>query len=87
MKTRSEYIKVEPWALFTSNIVKNNSNYVVNFDNESKGSNLTYHWDFGDGRSSSKENPKHIYRHLGYDVTLTVTDDVGYEDNITRTLE
>jgi len=38
----------------------------------------TYHWDFGDGRSSSRPNPTHVYALPGsYQVTLTVTDQNG----------
>jgi gliding motility-associated-like protein len=34
----------------------------------------TYAWNFGDGGTSSRKNPTHIYRESGlYDVTLTVT--------------
>jgi len=35
-------------------------------------------WDFGDGTSSSKRNPEHIYDKPGlYTATLTITDDNG----------
>jgi PKD repeat protein len=37
--------------------------------------NITYHWDFGDGSTSSQVSPTHIYRQIGeYHVTLTVSD-------------
>jgi glucose/arabinose dehydrogenase len=37
-----------------------------------------YQWEFGDGESSSKANPSHIYTENGvYAVTLTVTDGAG----------
>jgi PKD repeat protein len=34
---------------------------------------VSYRWDFGDGRSSTAENPTHSYGTAGtFDVTLTV---------------
>lgn len=39
------------------------------------GDILTYHWDFGDGKTSTVQNPTHQYSTAGnYTVTLTVTD-------------
>ncbi len=36
---------------------------------------LTYLWDFGDGNTSTEQNPTHLYADNGtYTVTLTVTD-------------
>lgn len=36
----------------------------------------TYHWDFGDGSTSSEQNPVHTYTHPGvYPVTLTIYED------------
>jgi len=49
------------------------NSYVVNFTNESKVKG-TYNWDFGDGTTSSDENPTHNFGKKGkYLVTLTVT--------------
>lgn len=42
------------------------------FNNQSTGGD-TYHWDFGDGNTSSEENPRHTYQDAGtYTVKLTV---------------
>lgn len=39
------------------------------------GNGLTYHWDFGDGSSSTEINPIHSYTSVGnYDVTLIATN-------------
>ncbi len=48
-------------------------------------------WDFGDGNSShvtdESTNVIHQYGHIGhYNVTLTITDDDGYIDSITKTV-
>lgn len=46
----------------------------VSFYDRSGGSPDTWRWDFGDGASSSEENPTHLYATPGsYSVTLTVS--------------
>lgn len=46
----------------------------------------TYLWYFGDGDTSNEQNPEHIYEETGeYEVTLTVTDDLGSTDSDTAT--
>jgi PKD repeat protein len=45
----------------------------------------TYAWNFGDGDTSTSENPSHTYDYAAsYVVTLVVTDDVG--DTVTKIL-
>ncbi len=42
------------------------------------GDQLDYSWSFGDGQTSTEENPIHVYNKKGeYVVKLTVTDDSG----------
>jgi alpha-tubulin suppressor-like RCC1 family protein len=53
---------------------------------DTDGSIASYGWDFGDGNTSSEQNPAYTYDNDGtYDVTLTVTDDEGAtgEDSLT----
>jgi PKD repeat protein len=46
-------------------------------------SNLRCTWEFGDGTSSSKANPVHIYQKPGlYTATLTVTDESGLSASV-----
>lgn len=46
----------------------------IQFDNASEKAE-TYQWDFGDGNTSTEENPTHRYRMSGnYDVSLTAMD-------------
>jgi hypothetical protein len=59
----------------------------VLFNNTSTGVGSTYSWDFGDGNTSTEENPTHVYSSLGlYVVTLTVTNGCG-TDIYTDTIE
>ncbi|UCC18110.1 MAG: PKD domain-containing protein [Dehalococcoidales bacterium] len=45
----------------------------------------SYLWEFGDGETSTDENPAHSYDDSGYyTVSLTVTDDRGNTDTQTR---
>ncbi|MDO5502334.1 MAG: PKD domain-containing protein [Actinomycetia bacterium] len=41
------------------------------------GTITTYHWDYGDGATSSEASPTHTYAEGTFTVTLTVTDDRG----------
>ena len=44
-----------------------------------------HRWDLGDGTTSSVPSPRHHYLEPGtYEVSLTVTDDLGYEDKYRR---
>ena len=45
----------------------------------------SYEWDFGDGNTSTDNNPRHQYKSKGtYTVILTVTDDRGNQDTEKR---
>jgi PKD repeat protein len=45
---------------------------------DSDGAIVSWFWDFGDGKTSTEQNPRHRYRKNGnYSVTLTVADDGG----------
>jgi|GEM_PF-6410744 len=47
----------------------------VSFTDNSATSVTSWVWDFGDGQSSTQQNPTHIYQAIGtYDVCLTVFD-------------
>jgi len=56
---------------------------------DSDGSIASFHWDFGDGATSTQANPAHTYATEGlYNIVLTVTDDLGKTDtdNTTATI-
>lgn len=68
-----------------------NAPTTVNFEDDSSGYVTSWAWDFGDGGSSSLQNPSHVYAEPGvYEVELTVTgpggsDSVMYEVEILAT--
>lgn len=63
----------------------------VEFQNNStiaSGSIVSYAWDFGDGNSSTEENPIHAYAGLGlYEVVLTATSDLGCTSSASQTVD
>lgn len=73
--TQQDFITVgdDPFADFDYLI----DELTVDFDNLSNGA-TSYHWNFGDGGTSTLENPIHVYDEDGiYDVTLTATNACG----------
>ncbi len=60
---------------------------VVNFTNTSFGAITNWLWQFGDGATSTAQNPAHTYTNGGtFTVTLTVKNDVGLTDSTNRTV-
>ena len=56
----------------------------VQFTDTSPGTPTTWLWDFGDGSTSTDQNPNHVYNAIGtYDVTLSVTNDNAEADDTT----
>lgn len=56
----------------------------INFSDTSRSDQeiTTWLWEFGDGTTSTSENPSHTYAEDGiYQVRLTVTNEVGAEDS------
>jgi PKD repeat protein len=57
----------------------------VNFTDQSTGDIISWQWDFGDGSTSTEQDPSHTYTVSGmYTVSLTVTGPGG-SDNRTKT--
>ena len=84
--TFNNYILVtDPTADFSINDTLTCSGVALNFNNNSNGTGLSYLWDFGDGNTSTANNPSHTYALNGtYDVTLSVVDVNGCTDTLVQ---
>ncbi|XRP97439.1 S-layer protein [Methanocaldococcus sp. 16A] len=88
--TTSVKVFAKPVALFNYTPVNPTTSDTINFTDESydlDGNITSWHWDFGDGTTSNVQNPTHKYTRPGrYVVTLTVTDNDGYNSSISKTI-
>ena len=65
-------------ALPTSDYSTQVNDFTISFENQSTGEISNYLWDFGDGTTSTLENPMHTFSTAGtYNVCLTVSNDCG----------
>lgn len=82
---RVKYIRVgiEPTPNFVANPLIGSPPHEVQFSDKSTGNPKTWLWNFGDGTTSTEQNPIHTYNLSGrYDVTLQVSNAVGTGDRI-----
>ena len=83
--TRTNYITVSaspPTALFTADPTSGKKDLRVEFSNSSLRYSTSV-WDFGDGNTSTENNPVHTYTTSGtYDVSLSVVGDGGSDTNV-----
>ena len=58
----------------------------LQFVDTSTGLLLSYNWDFGDGGTSTLQNPTHSYAsgNNSYTIKLVITDTVGCRDSVTK---
>ncbi|MBI2919120.1 MAG: PKD domain-containing protein [Chloroflexi bacterium] len=67
-----------PVAGFTKSAATGIAPVTVGFSDTSTGNVVTRSWDFGDGTTSTLQNPNRVFAKAGtYTVTLTVTNPVG----------
>jgi len=87
-KTTEGYIQATPpapVANFTAKTRSGTSPVVVQFTDTSTGNITSRLWNFGDGTTSTEQNPSHTYQKAGsYTVSLTVTGPGGSN---TKTME
>ncbi|MEZ5335295.1 MAG: PKD domain-containing protein [Methanolobus sp.] len=84
--THSEYITViaTPVANFTSNVTSGVIPLVVSFTDTSSNDPTVWLWSFGDGNTSTSQNPTHTYVTAGtYNVSLVATNLAG-ADQLTQ---
>ena len=86
-ETKTNYITVLefPTAAFTANVTSGNAPLAVQFTDESTGNVTAWLWNFGDGTTSTEQNPIYTYTAVGnYTVSLAVTR-AGASDTETKT--
>jgi PKD repeat protein len=80
--TKDNYIKVNPSPISGFEYTKINGLDTVQFHNSSSGA-ISYVWNFGDGLSSTQENPWHRYTVYGtYKVSLTSVNKFNCKNTI-----
>jgi PKD repeat protein len=87
--TKTGYINVTspPGTSFTEkpDSITSIPNYAFDFINQTTGNPTTYNWSFGDGQSSTSQEPRHTYIDTGiYKVTLTTTTQSGCDSTISH---
>ena len=83
--SRTKTVTVTPVivASFTTNVSSASPSLTVLFTSTSTstGSSTTYKWTFGDGTTSTEENPIHTFAAAkSYDVVLNITDGTSYDE-------
>ncbi len=85
----SNNLNTEPTASFTSNLTSGSKPLDVEFTDQSTqgtGTITEWNWNFGDGESSTEQNPTHIYTEIGtYTVSLSITDENNFSDTEIKT--
>ncbi|MCL2862582.1 MAG: PKD domain-containing protein [Methanimicrococcus sp.] len=77
-KTNYIYVGNVPRADFQADVLSGIAPHPVQFTDLSRGNPTTWFWDFGDGNTSTLQNPRHTYRDSGYyNVSLKVTNAYG----------
>jgi len=70
-----------PEAAFSADPTSGYAPLTVIFTDESTGNPTGWSWNFGDGETSSDQNPVHTYNDPGtYTVTLSVVNDYGFSE-------
>ncbi len=83
-KTDTVYVTdATPVAAFSADTTSGENPLTVSFTDESSGSINAWSWDFGDGSTSTEQNPVHEYTAVDtFDVKLTVTGPNGADQII-----
>jgi PKD repeat protein len=80
--SKADYIvtTLAPVAEFKADRQVGKAPFIVEFTDLSSNNPTSWSWDFGDGTSSTEQNPRHIYLNEGaYDVSLTVKNQYGID--------
>jgi PKD repeat protein len=67
-----------PAGGFLADVLEGNAGMTVQFTDQSLGMVSSWLWNFGDGTTSTEQNPTHVYASAGYyTVSLTVSNSAG----------
>ena len=78
---------VKPVASFTASINNITKGQSVTFTDTSTNTPTSWAWDFGDGGSSTLQNPTHKFNTVGtFTVTMTATNLAGTSDAVTKNI-
>ncbi|TRX38309.1 PKD domain-containing protein [Flavobacterium restrictum] len=89
--TATVTVNAPPTVDFTFTNENTCSGTVVQFTSNTLGAGYSYEWDFGDGTSSSSQNPSHVFEALGCSIStlsvkLTITDSNGCSSSIRKNI-
>jgi PKD repeat protein/photosystem II stability/assembly factor-like uncharacterized protein len=77
-------VQTVPVPNFTSDVQGGAAPLTVQFEDMSTGYPVLWYWQFGDGSTSTMQNPSHTYENTGvYSVSLEVTTSFGCNDEFT----
>ena len=92
-RTRSVHVSVQerpntaPYAKFAYSCDELACEFNASASSDSDGSIAEVSWNFGDGTGATGQHTNHLFARPGtYEVTLTVKDDEGAVDSVSRTL-
>ena len=76
-----------PAAVFTADPTGGNAPLTVQFTDRSTGNVTAWLWDFGDGNTSTVQNPAHTYESAGrYTVSLNASNAYGHSTSTSTTI-
>jgi gliding motility-associated-like protein len=88
-KRTNQYITINPLPKPDFDADKTSgcdSPFMVSFNNKSNDQTAKYFWNFGDGNTSTNNNPNHIYHQKrNYNVSLTMTGKNGCVNTVIKT--
>ncbi|WP_167848811.1 GLUG motif-containing protein [Methanolobus halotolerans] len=70
-------VSILPVADFSASLTRGNTPLSVEFTDHSSGLVQTWNWDFGDGSTSTDQNPSHVFGSGNFTVYLTVENSNG----------
>jgi len=83
---QSDEIEITVFEIPVSGFTYTADNQTISFTNTSVNA-VNYNWDFGDGNSSSQEDPVYVYSFEGnYTVSLTASNNVCEDDIYNETI-